>query len=87
MAAGSRFDHRFRRALHDDAPAFVPALRTQVDDPVGVGNHVEIVLYHDHGVAGVDQAVQHADEFFDVGHVQADGGFVEDVESFATSRR
>jgi len=34
----------------------------------------------DDAVAGIDQTVQHADQAFDVGHVQADGGFVENVD-------
>jgi hypothetical protein len=33
-----------------------------------------------HGIAGVDQPMQHADQLLDVGHVQADGRFVEHVE-------
>ena len=69
-----------RRTLRDDAAAAVAALRAQVDDPVGFGDHVEIVLDDDHRVAGIDQPVQHADQLFDVGHVQADGRLVEHVE-------
>jgi hypothetical protein len=65
-------------------PAVCPppsaAFRAEVDDPVGFGHHVEVVLDHHHRVAAVDQAVQHADQLFDVGHVQADRRLVEDVE-------
>ena len=35
---------------------------------------------HHHGVAGVHQAVQHANELFHVSHMQADSGFVEHVK-------
>jgi len=31
-------------------------------------------------VAGIDQAVQHLDEFFYIGHVQAHGGFVQHIQ-------
>ena len=33
--------------------------RPQVDDPVGRLDHFQIVLDHEHGVAGIHQAVQH----------------------------
>ena len=39
------------------------------DDPVGFGDDIEIVLDDDHGIAGVNQAMQHADQFLDVRHV------------------
>ena len=38
------------------------------------------MLDHDHAVAAVNQAVQHLDQFLDVGHVQADRRLVEHVE-------
>ena len=51
-----------------------------VDDPVGLGHDVQIVFDHHHGVAGVDQPVQHVDEFLHVGHVQSHRGFIEHVQ-------
>ncbi len=73
-------------SLRDDASARVAAFGPEVDDPVGFGDHVEIVLDHDDGVARVDQPVQHADQLLDVGHVQADGRLVEHVERLAAAR-
>src|ERR1051325_3394769 len=73
-------------ALVDERAAAAAALRAEVDDPVGLGDDVEVVLDHDRGVAGVDEAVQDADQLFHVGHVQADGGLVEDVECFRRVR-
>ena len=70
----------FRRALGDDRATAVTALGSEIDDPVGGLDHVEVVLDHDHRVAMVAQAVQHLEQHFDVGEVQAGGGFVEDVE-------
>ena len=35
---------------------------------------------HHHAVAAIDQAVQHLDEFFHIGHVQADRGFVQHIQ-------
>ena len=69
-----------RRALRDDAPAAVAAFGPEIDDPVGFGHDVEVVLDHDDAVAGVDQPVQHVDQLLDVGHVQADRRLVEHVE-------
>jgi peptidoglycan/LPS O-acetylase OafA/YrhL len=44
------------RALHDDVAAAVAAFGTEVDDPVGGLDDVEVVLDHEHGVALVDEA-------------------------------
>ena len=40
-----------RGALGDDGAAVLPALGSEVDDPVGGGDDVEVVLDDDHGVA------------------------------------
>ena len=52
-------------------------------DPVGGLDDVEVVLDHDHGVAVVAQAVQHAQQQVDVVEVQPRGRLVEDVERAA----
>ena len=44
MAGGVAGGDRLRRALRDDGAAVPPALRSQVDDPVGSGDDVEVVL-------------------------------------------
>src|ERR1700748_3111114 len=59
------------------------AFGADVDDPVGGFDDVEIVLDDDHGVAAVDEFVQHFEELVDVGEVQPSGGFVEDIERAA----
>ena len=46
-----------------------------------LGNDVEIVFYDDHGIARVDESVQHANELLDIGHVQPDRRLVEDIKS------
>ena len=69
-----------RVALRDDAPTACAAFGAQVDDPVGLGDHVEVVLDHDDRVAGIDEPVQHAHQLLDVGHVQTDRRFIEHVE-------
>ena len=72
-----------RRAGGDHSAALVPALGAEVDDPVGALDDVEVVLDDDHGVALVDQPLQHLEQLVDVGEVQAGGGLVEDVERLA----
>src|SRR5512146_2236457 len=47
----------FRRSLCDHAPAVVAAFRTQVDDPVGGLDDVEIVLDNDDRIASIYQPV------------------------------
>jgi hypothetical protein len=65
--------------VHDLAAA-VAAFGAEVDDPVGGLDDFEIVLDHHHGVALLDQLVQHLEQLRDVVEVQAGGRLVEDVE-------
>ena len=59
------------------------ALGAHVDDPVGGLDHIEVVLDHQHRVAQVDQAVQHFEQFADVGEVQSGRRFIEQVDGLA----
>ena len=68
------------RALRDDAPTLVAAFRAHVHDPVCIGNQIQVVLDHHHRVAGLHQAVQHADQLTDISHVQSDGRFIQNIE-------
>jgi hypothetical protein len=70
----------FFRRVHDDHPtAAFAALGSEVKDPVGFGPQVQIMLNHDHRVAGIDQAVQDRNQPFDIGHVQTRGRLIENV--------
>ena len=60
-------------------PAIAP-FRAQVDDPVGRLDDFQIVFDNEHGVAGIDKAVQDVEEQPDVGKVEAGCRFVEHVE-------
>ena len=64
-------------------PAVDAAAGAEVDHPVGGLDDVEVVLDHDHGVALLDQAVEHFEQLADVLEVEAGGGLVEDVEGLA----
>src|SRR2546425_8294892 len=69
-----------RGSLRDDAPARVAGTRSHFDHPVGPLDDVEMVLDHEHRVAGVDEAVEHAAQRPDVVEVQAGRRLGEDVE-------
>ncbi len=68
-----------RAGTHDLAAAG-SALGSQVDDPIGRLDHVEIVLDHEYRIAGVDKVVQHLEQQLDVGKVQTRGRLVEQVQ-------
>lgn len=70
-------------AGEEDLAAFVAGVGAEVDDPVGGGGDAHVVFDEDDGVAGVGEGVELGEEFFDVGGVEAGGGFVEDVEGVA----
>ena len=68
------------RALGDDLAAMLPCSRTDVDDPVGGADGLLVVLDDKDGVPQIAHPEQGADEPGVVPLVQADRGFVEDVE-------
>ena len=74
------FDHFHRCAAGDQLTALGAALGAEIDDVVGVFDDVEVVLNGDDRVAHVDQAMEDADQFFDVEEVQPGGRLVQDVE-------
>ena len=51
--------------------------RAYIDDPVGLGNHIQAVFARGHAVAAIDQAVQHADQLFHIRHVHLHTGFAQ----------
>src|SRR6266550_3069081 len=69
-----------RGSLRHPPPTRVTGSRSQLDHPVGSLDDVQMVLDHQHGVAGVDQPVEHAAQRSDVVEVQSRRRLVEDVE-------
>ena len=67
-------------ALSDDFSAAFAALGAEVDDPVGGGDQVEVVLYDQHRVAALDQALQHPDQAPHIRHVQSDRWLLEEEQ-------
>src|SRR5688500_17644927 len=77
----------FRDLVHaahrHDASARLAGFRTQVDDPVGGGDRVDVVLDDDDGVAAVGEAAQHGDELAHFTAGQTRRRLIEDVDAMA----
>ena len=69
-----------RLALEDDLAALLAGLGAQLDDPVGAGDDVGVVLDDDERVAARDQPLEHAEQAPHVREVQPGRRLVEDVD-------
>src|SRR5437016_7782083 len=81
-----------RGSLRHDAPACIAGTRSHLDHPVGPLDDVEMVLDHEHRMAGVDEPVEHRAQRPDVVEVQPCRRLVEDIElapgaAFSTRER
>src|ERR1700729_2827842 len=72
-----------RAACADEAAAVFATFGTEVEDPVGVTNDVEVVLDDDDGVSQVGKAVEDLEELAHIVEVESGGGFVEEIKSAA----
>src|SRR6187200_2628961 len=68
------------RAAEEELAAVRAAAGPEVDDPVDVGQELEVVLHHHDAVAALDEAAKRRVELFDVGKVEPGRGLVEDEE-------
>ena len=73
----------FWRADCHDFPTGGAPFGAEINQPVGALNDVQIVFDDQHGIAGIDQAMQHGEQLADVVKVQAGGWFVEYVQRVA----
>lgn len=46
--AGGMLCHPFRGARHHNLAALISLIRTEINDPVGTADHIEVVLDHPH---------------------------------------
>ena len=69
-----------QRARHDDLTTVLAGCRADVHDPVRGSDRVLVVLHHDQRVAEIPKADQRLDQPVIVALVQADAGFVQDVQ-------
>ena len=74
---GGAGDDLRRRAFEYQLTAVLAGFRAEVDQPVGGGDHVQIVFDHQHRMTGVQQFREGAEQSRDVIEVQAGGRFVE----------
>src|SRR5258708_35808941 len=79
-----RARHLLRGALRDDASTFFSAFGAEVQYPVGVADHVEIVLDNDDRISQVSEPMQDVEQLANVVEVQASGGFVKKLDSLAS---
>ena len=72
-------DRLKRTGDHHLAPVY-PCPGSQVNDPIGGAHGLLVMLNHNHGVTHVAQLFQGIQQSAVVTLVQADAGFVQDVE-------
>ena len=70
----------FRGALGDQFSARGAPFGSQVDNPIGGLDQLQVVLDEDDAVAGVHQALEHPQQAGDIAQVQAGGRLVEQVK-------
>lgn len=66
------------RSFGNDSSAACAALGPEVNDPIGLGDQIEVVLDHDHGMTGINEALEDLDQAANIRHVEADCGLFED---------
>src|SRR5205085_3483905 len=64
---------------HDTA-ATITTLRAEVNDPIGFGYQVQVVLDDNNRMAGINEPLEDANQALHVRHMQADGGFFKDEQ-------
>src|SRR5438552_3647224 len=72
--------HVFRSSGGDDIAPAQSSLRSQIDNPVGGLDDVQVVLNDEHGVATVNEAVEHAHKHPHVLEMKTGRRLVKDVE-------
>jgi hypothetical protein len=65
------------RAGANDAAAGGAALRTQIDDPIGSPDDVQVVFDHEQRMPGIDQLPKRAQQLGDIVEVQSGRRFIE----------
>ena len=70
----------FGDALRDNFTTRFAAFGAEVHEVVGLGENIQMVLNHHHGVAGFDQAMKQIDQAANIGEMKTDGGFFKQEE-------
>jgi hypothetical protein len=80
---GGMFRYLLRSTRDDDLAALVAAFWTEIDDPIGAANHVEVVLNHQHRIALIDQSLN---DVHHVMHPLQSGAVSRDQRTYKTSK-
>jgi len=75
--------HLFRRSRDHDFAALIATIRTEIDDPIGAADHVEVVLDHQNRVPLIHKALDHIHELVHVVEAQTRGGLIDEIERLA----
>jgi hypothetical protein len=59
-------DQRRRGALEHDPATVMTGAGTEIDDPVRVGHHRQVMLNHHHRLARIDEAIQQPEQMLGV---------------------
>ena len=78
--------NEFGRTLGDQFATGGAGLRTEVENPVGRLDHLEVMLDDNHGIAQIGQAVNHLQQFLDIIEVESGCGLIQDVERLSRVR-
>ncbi len=72
-----------RRTLSNNPSPLISSFRTKIDDPVGILDHIQVMLDYDHRVPGSGQPLEDTEEFVDIGEVKTGRRFIEDIDGLA----
>lgn len=84
---GGGVDDFFGSALGNDFSSIGTSTGAEVDDPIGGGDDVHVVLNDDEGISGIDEVVEDLKEHGDVRDMEAGGGLIEDEQAACAGAR
>src|SRR5258708_7401021 len=67
--------------LEDDPAALIAAFWPHINDPVGVANHIEMVLNRHHGVPAIYQPVHDGEQATNIRQVQPSRWLIHDIDT------
>src|SRR5215469_12155148 len=70
-----------RCPLEDDLAALIASFWPQINDPVCVANHIEVVLNHNHRVPAIYQPVHEGEQATNIRQVQASCRLIHDINT------
>ena len=70
-----------RRSLVDDPASIIPGARSQVDDPIGRREEIEMVLDDKHRMSTANESTQRIEKTCDIACMQAGRRFIEYEET------